>query len=81
VAFFYAPETKAVFCQMKRLIFMVRPILDKWIKPFGVFDSSGAASCDDLYSLVIIRLEVRLFSTVSDGVSSNNVGSSPKWEY
>jgi hypothetical protein len=24
---------------------------------------------------------VRLFSIVSDGVSSNNVGSSPKWEY
>lgn len=72
---------------MKRLIFMVRPILDKWIKPFVVFDSSGAASCDDLYSLVIaviIRLEVRgvrLFSIVSDGVSSNNVGNSPKWEY
>jgi hypothetical protein len=72
---------------MKRLIIMVRPSLDKWIKFFLVFASSGAASCDELYSLVIaviIRLEVdggRYFSIFSEKASSNNIGSWLKREY
>jgi hypothetical protein len=59
------------------LVFMVRPLLDKWIQPFGVFASRGAASGEDLYRLLmaaIIRLEVmgaRVLVVVSDGAATN----------
>jgi hypothetical protein len=59
------------------LVFMVRPLLSKWVQPFGVFASAGAASGDDLHRLVIaaiIRLEargVRVLAAVSDGASTN----------
>lgn len=57
------------------LVLMVRPLLDKWVQPFGVFAS--AASWEDLYRLglaAIIRLEargVRILAVVRDGASTN----------
>lgn len=58
------------------LVFMVRPILAKWVQPFGVFALVGAASRDDLYKIVlaaILRLEskgARVLCAVSDGAAT-----------
>lgn len=59
------------------LVFMVRPLMKKWVQPFGVFASVGATSGDALYKLVlaaIIRLEfkgARVLVAVSDGAATN----------
>lgn len=44
------------------LVFMCRPILDKWVQPIAVFASRGAAPTEDLRRLlmaVIIKLQLQ----------------------
>ena len=56
---------------------MCRPLLNRWVQPFGVFASRSAASGEDLFRLLIsaiIRIELhwgRVLAVVSDGAQTN----------
>ena len=59
------------------LVYMIRPLKDNWIMPFGVFASHGAAPGDDLHRLLmsaLIYIETkgaRVIAIVNDGASTN----------
>lgn len=56
---------------------MGRPLIDKWVQPFGVFAFVGAALRDDLCKLMleaIISLESKgekILVSISDGAATN----------
>lgn len=59
------------------LVYLVRPLKDRWVQPFAVFASRGAASGEDLLRLLvsaIIRVEAKgakVICVVCDGAAPN----------